>query len=732
MKNLLPLFISVLFFAVTAPAADAPKWIELPGGLTYALVEQEDLVSTRIPINPLPGGPPAPATLKASLRDVVFAEARPAPLAGAIKLKLEPGTTELGPALIVTAPASDLLPGNYLVMVDFLYEGGPPETARAQSVTFTLPRAAPQLTSLRSVNVWQERSFRESERTAGRLQLKEESRKAAVRGLSFTEVRAPVAGQPNETGRLLITPGTSTIAPGSDLELKVLPEGDFPLGETSGKIQVHAPNLAAPLMIDYKVTSVRTSLWIAILAILGALMGWLVRKFFQLKRERANSRIAASEVLGALIAARKSVPDAAFVKAIQDAETALQAGARNKKPATIDAAVGVARAALTAAQNELAPRRTTLVAALTALRATLKQLWRLPPAVGQRLDDARVLADSVLALANAQDIGQAQKTLDDKGNTVRTALFNAAVAWRVAAAKYLDKIAQHPPPLPAQGATRLNEAVAAWKKQFEKADDLTSVSSEELQAELVRIHSAYSQARSIAGEMRAGAMEVSTWARSLFVPPGDPAPFDALDKSAETQADALDADLAEPGAASPNPAKRELEARTVWEEALLSAIPNANPSTVKAALDKSEWTAAAEAARKLVVPRSSGAGTALTFGGGTGSAPPVTVLAPLARGISLYSDPVTASAVGLTEVTPGLTGEVIEREMLSRAEEKAAFWQSILLSVIFIALAYAFYGGAWVGTLREMLGVFAWAFGLDLTADALSPLIKKVGTPANT
>jgi hypothetical protein len=662
----------------------------------------------------------------------VFAESRPAPLASAVKLKLEPATTELGPAVIVTAAASDLLPGSYLVMVDFSYEGGAPETARPQSVTFTLSRPAPQLTSLRTVNVWQERWFRETKTTAGRLQLKEESRKATVLGLGFTEVRAVVADRPNETGRLQITPAADTIAPGSDLELKVDTDGHFPIGETSGKIQVRAANLAAPLIIDYKVTSVRTSLWIAILAIFGALMGWLVRKFFQLKRERAHSLIAASEVLGALIAARTSVPDATFVKAIQAAESALRTGASNKQPATIDAAVGVARAALATAQNELATRRTSLVAGLTPVRGVLKQLWQLPPAVGQRLNEARALADSVLLLTNAQDIGQAQTALDENGNTSWTALSNAAAAWRVAGAKYLDKLAQHPPPLPADGATRLSEAVAAWKTQFEKADNLTSVSTEQLQAELLRAHNAYSQARAIAGEMRAGEKELCAWARSLFVPPADPGPFDALDKSAETHADALGVDLAEPTNASPNPLQRELEARAVWEKALLSTVPNADPATVKAALEKSEWTAAAEAARKLVVSKSPGGGTALNRTGGIAPAfaPPVTP-APLARAIALYSDPVISSSTpGAPEVTSGLTGEVIEREILSRAEEKAVIWQSVLLSIIFIALAYAFYGGAWVGTLREMLGVFAWAFGLDLTADALSPLIKKVGTPA--
>jgi hypothetical protein len=727
MKTLLVLFGFASLFDIKARAADAPKWIEFPGGLTYALVEKDDLVSTRIPLNPLPGAP-ALASIHPSQRDIVFAESRPAPLASAFRLKLEPGTAELGPALVVTASASELLPGNYLMLIEFILDGAPPETPRAQSVTFTLQRAAPQLTSLRSVNAWQELRGRcKTRQTAGRLYLREESRKAAVRGLSITEVRNPVADQARETGRLIIAPSTTTVPAGGEVELQVTPKGDFPVGKTTGKIYVRAPNLATPLVVDYEVTSVRTAAWIAIIALLGALFGWLIRVFFQSRRERAHALIAASEMFSALTTAKAAVPDAEFVRAINDAETALQTGAGSGKPATIDAAVAAARTALADAKTQLAARRNTLAANLMPLRAVLHQSWQLPPAAEGPLAAARTLADGILALANTQNIRAAQDTLDEQSPGVCVTLANAAGQWRSEAAKYLDKLAEHPPALPDQGAARLKEAVAAWENQFGEYRNRSAVTIEELKAELINTHAAFDQARSIARDLGAGAEEVSKWVRGLFADAGSSALFDQIVALAEKHAESLANDLSNPDLALASPADRQQKERAAWEAALTSAIPGADHSTVKAALDAGEWTKAAEAAHKLVPVAPAGGGKALARGTvrvGV-EAPP----SPLARGISLYTNPVTPLASAALRMTTVLTGEVSERVMLSREEKTAAALQSLLLSIVFIALAYGFYGGQWVGTFREMLGVFAWAFGLDLTADALAPLIRKVGTP---
>jgi hypothetical protein len=78
---------------------------------------------------------------------------------------------------------------------------------------------------------------------------------------------------------------------------------------------------------------------------------------------------------------------------------------------------------------------------------------------------------------------------------------------------------------------------------------------------------------------------------------------------------------------------------------------------------------------------------------------------------------------------PVLSGSAQERDYFMRQAEEASWLQSIILGALFTAIAYALYEKAWVGTLYEMLGIFIWAFGVDITSDAVMNAAKKVKLP---
>jgi hypothetical protein len=44
-------------------------------------------------------------------------------------------------------------------------------------------------------------------------------------------------------------------------------------------------------------------------------------------------------------------------------------------------------------------------------------------------------------------------------------------------------------------------------------------------------------------------------------------------------------------------------------------------------------------------------------------------------------------------------------------------------------VAYAFFEKTWVGTGAEMLSIFVWAFGVDITSDTVLNAAKKIGVP---
>jgi len=730
--------LSYLALSAVVPAfADDAKLIDFPAGLSFPLVEKGDQLSARIPVNP---GPEAPVlnSLQVQRRDVFSVEGRPESLTEKIFLKWEPGTKDLGSALVVSAKAEDILPGAYTLVVDI----SPIDTTTVnvrQAATFTLQRLAPQLTSLRSVNVWQERGLFSTANTNGRVNLSEATNKAAVRALSFNELRNPPTVQGPETGNLIVKMTETAIPAGGGVELEVVPEGEFPIGKTTGKLYVRSPQLAAPLTIDYEVTAVRTSIWIAICAAVGAFSGWGVRIFLQARRDRLLALITASEALAALVKARISIPDEDFTTAVETAERVLKEATATGKPPQITTASAKAMEALAVAETALNERRKALSDSLVPLHKTLHQSWQVPPAVAESLGTARTVADGILSLAESRNIKAAQTRLNEQIPRACVSLANAASKWRGDAAKYLAALADHPPALPEQGDVRLAEAVVAWKKQFGDNHDYVVVERADLEKELAATHAAFQQARTIFGDLRTNGQEVAEWARDLFVPPANAAHFNEIVSIAKSHADSLAADLDNPDSNRAVPAQRQRDEKAAWEKALLSSIPNADPAQVKAKLEQGQWTAAAQIAREQMVAlsrstareRDSVEETALGPEASAEIPTPIGTSAPVARGIPFLTLPVigTSSTADSLRPVPELTGSVAERIVLARAEGFAAFVQTAILSVIFIALAYGVYGGQWIGTFREMLGIFAWAFGLDLTADSLAPLLKKVGNP---
>jgi len=722
---------------VCAAFADDAKLIDFPAGLSFPLVEKGDQLSARIPVNPVSGAPVL-TSLQVQRRDVFSVEGRPESLTEKISLKWQPGTKDLGPALVVSAKAEDMLPGTYTLVIDISSIDTTTVNVR-QAATFTLQRAAPQLASLRSVIVWQERGIFSPANTNGRVNLREDTHKAAVRAISFTELRNPPTVQGPETGNLIVKMNETAIPAGGGVQLEVVPQGEFPIGKTTGKLYLRSPQLAAPLTIDYEVTAVRTSIWIAICAAIGAFSGWGVRIFLQARRDRLLALITASEAQAALVKARTSIPDEDFTTAIKTVECSLKAATETGKPQQIRTASADAMEALAAAETALNERSKALSDTLVPLHKMLHQSWQVPPAVAESLGAARTFADGILSLAESRNIKAAQTLLSGQIPSACVSLANAASKWRGDAAKYLAALADHPPALPEQGGVRLTEAVVAWKKQFGDNHDYVVIERADLEKELAATHAAFQQARTISGDMRTNGQEVAEWARDLFVPPANAAHFIEIVSISKSHADALAADLNNPDANRAAPAQRQRDEKAAWEKALLSSIPNVDPAQVKAKLEQGQWTAAAQIAseqmdalsRSTAREHDSVEETALGPETSDETPTPIDTSAPVARGIPFLTLPVigTSSTADSLRAVPELTGSVAERIVLARAEGLAAFVQTAILSIIFIALTYGVYGGQWIGTLREMLGIFAWAFALDLTADSLAPLLKKVGTP---
>jgi hypothetical protein len=101
---------------------------------------------------------------------------------------------------------------------------------------------------------------------------------------------------------------------------------------------------------------------------------------------------------------------------------------------------------------------------------------------------------------------------------------------------------------------------------------------------------------------------------------------------------------------------------------------------------------------------------------------------PVAGGMHFRSEYLAA----VTLPTPALTGSTTERKVFAGESARLMFAQTCIVGVIFIALAYRLFEPGWTGTFQEMLGVFAWGFFIDLSADGVLPLLRKMIPAAAT
>ena len=714
-------------------AQDSPAWLGFPAGLNHSLVEERDGGAVRIPINVLPGSPPLDK-LQARLRDVVFHEGRAESLAKTFTAQLDPGDQRRGPSLLVEARPLPVLPGSYVLSLD-ISETAPAagQSPKAQALTLTLQRPEPKLATSSQLLVDQTFYFWYSCSSASRMRLTEQSKKAALTGVQFEDVRDPASNLPVDAATLAVTLQPPEVASGSVVFPDVKVQGDFPLGTTAGKLEVRADQLATPLTINYEVRARRTTWWIAGITALGFGFGWLIRHYLRKRHERAKARAAASAVLQEIRTALAQIPDADFRDAVAKAREDLLQAERNPNVETVQKATTKAAEDLATARTTLAARRKSVVETFEPLAALARRSWQLPSdAAATGLAQLRTELGEVKRLIEQHDIGQARDRLAQLPTGVLVKLVQDLSDWRAEAAKYLVELGRHPPALPASGADQLRQAVESWKAAFTTptAAD-TDISLQEATAALDMAHSANAAARQIAERLVTDSTILVQWVNTLLSPlplaPGNR--LESLEEVTAQAARAVQDELKSPAENERHVAPRERRLGVDWEGILYSVLP---PGTTAPAIQESiaqrRWTDAAQAAAealRALPPRRPAADEAAT------EAAPLPAPAPAAAPIffrtSLASGGGTAPL--LIGGVPPLTGTVAEREAL----EKEAWWalalQKLFFAVLFVLVAYVLYYDKWVGTLHEMLALFIWAFGVDITSEAVMNAAKTIKPP---
>jgi hypothetical protein len=190
----------------------------------------------------------------------------------------------------------------------------------------------------------------------------------------------------------------SSVAAGKQNDVTLESTASFPLGTSTGKVVIDAPQLAKPFESAFEVISRVWRGWLLITIAASIVLGHFVRNKLERRRLRALAMAGAGEQLAELVQLAKSTADDDFKGEIDTAASQLEA-ATDDKDSNLENAMKTAKAAVDAIRTRMAAAQTKAETDLKALRASIG-------------DPAMQLNPVRLALQeSAQDVADAQKNL---------------------------------------------------------------------------------------------------------------------------------------------------------------------------------------------------------------------------------------------------------------------------------------------------------------------------------
>lgn len=718
------LLCAAFWLAAGASSADTkPPLVTLVAGANQVFLPTADQhFEVRVPITVAEDKP-----IVARKVDVAYKEGRSDGLFNAFTVTVKPVDNHSGAALVVVAKEA-LWPGTYVVSVTVAASDNPKEE---QSVVLNLTVPAPQVSASAKVVVTQLLYLGGHSESSGWLEVREISGKVGALGITPLAVNdAPAHGDP-ASASLKFEPVASAaahlLAPA---KFKVLPDGEFPLGTTTGHIDVVSPSLATPISVPFEVRAHRSELLILVVAALGTIFGWLVRVFLTQRQSLLSAKGAIAAANRSILRAKRTCADAGFNKQVDALFEQLSDAEETGDPKIMTDQAKMVEDEFKKLLDDIEKTVPDLTAQLKNLNKIADVQWCIPSPLDATVADLREPIRAATLLLNQRNVTDAAALIDRQVNIALPALARRLVEFIARFSKYMNEVAQAPFPANASGTAQLIDlATSAATATSEIKNTVRTGTLDETTIALTRAQDLYLGYQALANAAVVMAERLCEQASARLQQAfGD-----------------IEADFAVVRQVSVDAAKRfaegdflrtaayELPADGVveaWTAMLQKLSPTVAQDQLQEALSKAQWLAATDltisAAPKPTVAPAEEALTETAFASAekfnvdfiepSGGSVQMAAFAP-SLGYEVVVDPAKEIAA---------QGDA-RREFMAQSKAMAAL-QSLSFGALFIVGAYVVYSDNWVGTAKEMLAVFTLAFGVDLTSDGVLTALKK--TPA--
>jgi hypothetical protein len=715
---------AVACLAATAAAHGATVG-RIVGSRVQAPVVDDNPLVLRVPLVLKRGA--REGRLTAELLDVSAPGGRTASVFGRFGVELERTNRGLahGPALRLLVPTEPpLAPGTYKLRVTLRER-----RLGAQRIAFSIRLDAATLRPPGTIHIkhterW---PFHDGvERHS--LPLRETSRRSHLTDISVKQVDPLNAGTDQASGSI----GADTpieVVPGGFQEAALGPRGSFPIGTSTGKVEIDAGELAEPIQVSAEVTHTLSRGYLILILILGVTLGFLTRTELVGRIQRAQAFAQIQQMLSRLRRARTRHPDPAFVAMTADIEEDLRAALDSGDATKIESAVTDADAALQAALKALKEKADEVAKELTTLAATIAtRRDTLPPDLAAALEEAQKTISTARGKLDAGDVGGARSLVRYTAERVTGVAADSGQTWKDAAS----------PVVGAYGAPNRNAVASSDEAVRAKADaaavalatpalgNRKSPATDQLAALLAAVDAVDAFVQAVASsasqivtqlqEILPAEVNESMVAAVQALEDLGTALNAALTHRADAYADAREAD----GALA------TCIARTVVAAAQLSG---AAEDPIDVALKGGDFVGAARLALAASEP-------AVTHAMAPED-PTVAPATPAVRSLLLVQPPAQSQlteAASVEAALPEQSNLVVDAQaplevvhLQDRKElAKATAVQTVLLAVVVVILGYLTFVDQWSGTTANIVAAFVAGYLADLSVGAVTRGVEQL------
>lgn len=553
--------------------------------------------------------------------------------------------------------------------------------------------------------------------------------KSSIAGLTIVQQEVANSLGAISSSQIVFDPVKGPLSLGEPKQLDYRLNGRFPIGTNSGKIRVSSPQLSAPVIVNFEVLSRRSYFLIPILLFLGFVVGFLTKHTFKNWKQKKEARASALKLLRK-ISEHQIKKDIAFLSSIESELNKLRRLVDERDPNLIVKGVKTISESFQEAVNDLEERRKTATRDHRFLIKIVESSPLMPPNVNDSLDGFTEKVADAESFLKTEDYSTGQEKLDLARKKLKANIKDPINKWFGWQQLVLDELKSDPIAFSSALAGQLDDGIEQVGEKLDKAlflESLDEPTAEQLWKGLRSVHQAYFAMRGFLRYTASRIVDVREDVIGTLRDSGAPineTKINYLIRQIERLVSALEPEKAIGENSSNEISKAKRRLFSAWKQAI-SVGDNStwSPDDIddfNSKLEGGEYVSAAQIAAEnhakdpqfeAAVPKVMRA------------IEPKSSLSD-ASGNMYNADSViiqTKSLQDLIAADPITHGEFFSAEKAKL--ETQDLWMSLLqFSVVALGLGFVGYFlmvDNFIGTGKELLFIFMWGFGLDLSIDDL-------------